>query len=59
MELVEAKLVRLTEAWNSYFFKFRFLRKSIKFNEEVATNYFGDIMPFWTDLRIIRRSWRS
>ena len=49
MELIEAKLDKVTDAWNSYFYKLKFCKKRIHFDQEVATNYYGDIIHYFSD----------
>lgn len=49
MELIKWKLDKITEIWNHYFWNYRFLQKKINFNEEVKTNYYGDILSYFND----------
>lgn len=49
MELAERKLDRIRSAWNDYFLQYAFCQKEINYSEEVATNYFGDVVAYLDD----------
>jgi len=47
--LVEEKLDRIADIWNYFVWDYKFCSRKIKFNEDVKTNYFGDILGYFKD----------
>lgn len=43
------KLERIAEIWNHYIWKYKFCNKQIKFDDDLRTNYFGDILNYFSD----------
>lgn len=43
------KLDRITEIWNHYIWEYKFCSTKIKFNDDVKTNYFGDLLGYFKD----------
>lgn len=43
------KLDRIAEIWNHYIWRYEFCRKQLKFNADLRTNYFGDILNYFSD----------
>ena len=43
------KLDRIAEIWNHYIWKYKYCNKQIKFNDDLRTNYFGDILNYFSD----------
>jgi len=46
---VEDKLDRIANIWNYFIWDYKFCSSKIKFNEDVKTNYFGDILGYFKD----------
>lgn len=46
---VEDKLDRIADIWNYFIWDYKYCSKKIKFNEDVKTNYFGDILGYFKD----------
>lgn len=46
---VEDKLDRIADIWNYFIWDYKFCSNKIKFNEDVKTNYFGDILRYFKD----------
>ena len=46
---VEDKLDRIADVWNYFIWDNKFCSSKIKFNEDVRTNYFGDILSYFKD----------
>jgi len=46
---VEGKLDRIADIWNDFIWDYKFCSNKIKFNDEVKTNYFGDILGYFQD----------
>lgn len=46
---VEDKLDRIADIWNYFIWDYKFCSNKIKFNEDVKTNYFGDILGYFKD----------
>lgn len=46
---VEDKLERIADTWNYFIWEYKFCSNKIKFNEDVKTNYFGDILGYFND----------
>lgn len=49
MELINWKLDKITDVWNHYFWEYKTLQKKINFNSEAKTNYYGEILGYFTD----------
>ena len=50
MDLIpKNKLDRIAEIWNHYIWKYKYCNKQIKFNDDLRTNYFGDILNYFSD----------
>lgn len=47
--IVEDKLDRIADVWNYFVWNYKFCSNKIKFNEDVKTNYFGDILGYFKD----------
>lgn len=48
-EEVEHKLEKTANIWNHFIWEYDFCKKEIKFDFEVQTNYFGDILGYFQD----------
>ena len=46
---VEDRLDRIADIWNYFIWDFKFCSSRIKFNDDVKTNYFGDILGYFND----------
>ena len=46
---VDDKLDRIADIWNYFIWKYKYCSSKIKFNEDVKTNYFGDILGYFKD----------
>jgi len=46
---VEDKLDRIADTWNYFIWDYKYCSNKIKFNEDVKTNYFGDILGYFKD----------
>ncbi|HUH73582.1 MAG TPA: hypothetical protein VLZ75_04160 [Chitinophagales bacterium] len=46
---LDKKLGIITEIWNEYIMQYRFCNSQIKFTPDVQTNYFGDIIKYFSD----------
>ncbi len=49
METIKNSLNQISEAWNSFFLKYKFCQEKINFTEDVETNYYGDIISYFND----------
>jgi len=49
MQTIHDKLEKITDAWNNYFWEYKFCQDQIKFTDEVKTNYYGDILSYFND----------
>lgn len=47
MDLVRTKLERITDFWNNFVWNYKFIRNQIVWNNEVKTNYYGDILNYF------------
>jgi hypothetical protein len=47
--VVEDKLNRIADIWNYFIWDYKFCSSKIKFNDDVKTNYFGDILGYFSD----------
>lgn len=48
-EEVEYKLEQIANIWNHFIWEYNYCKKEIKFDLEVETNYFGDILGYFQD----------
>lgn len=46
---VDDKLNRIADIWNYFIWNYKFCSSKIKFNDDVKTNYFGDILGSFKD----------
>jgi hypothetical protein len=46
---VEEKLDKIADIWNYFIWDYKFCSRRIKFNDDVKTNYFGDILGYFKD----------
>jgi hypothetical protein len=46
---IEDKLDRIADIWNDFIWDYNFCSRKIKFNADVKTNYFGDILGYFKD----------
>jgi hypothetical protein len=46
---VEHKLDIIADIWNDFILEYKFCSGKIKFNDDVKTNYFGDILGYFKD----------
>jgi hypothetical protein len=49
LKVIELKLDKITDIWNNFILKEEFFQKKINFNDDVKTNYFGDILYYFYD----------
>lgn len=49
MQTIDEKLEKITDAWNNYFWEYKFCQDQIKFTDEIKTNYYGDILSYFND----------
>jgi hypothetical protein len=49
MENIKAKLDLITEFWNDFVWKYKMIQSRIVWDEEVKTNYYGDILSYFED----------
>lgn len=49
MDEVEKRLHEITDVWNSYFLNYKYCQSKIKFNTEVESNYYGNILHYLLD----------
>ena len=49
MDTIKEKLNRITNFWNHFIWESKLLQKQIRFNEDVKTNYYGDILVYFDD----------
>lgn len=43
------KLDKIADIWNNFILEYKFCNNKIKFNDEIKTNYFGDILGYFYD----------
>lgn len=48
-EEIDAILNKIYNAWNSYLFKYKFCFSKLNSGDDLKTNYFGDLMGYFTD----------
>jgi hypothetical protein len=49
MQSIGDKLEKITDAWNNYFWEYKFCQNQIKFTDDIKTNYYGDILSYFND----------
>lgn len=49
MNIVEKKLDKITKFWNHYVWNYEIIQKRVLWNNEVKTNYYGDILAYFSD----------
>ncbi|MDP4284022.1 MAG: hypothetical protein Q8891_06335 [Bacteroidota bacterium] len=49
MQTIDDKLEKITDAWNNYFWEYKFCQDQINFTDEIKTNYYGDILSYFND----------
>ncbi|TPG65561.1 hypothetical protein [Hymenobacter nivis] len=47
--LLHKKLDRISDIWNNYIWEYKFCNSRIKFTLDVRSNYFGDILRYFSD----------
>lgn len=47
METHSAHIEKIRHCWNYYFWDFKYCQSRIRFDEEIKTNYFGDILSYF------------
>jgi hypothetical protein len=56
MKIVKNNLEQIADFWNSYVLEFKLIQNQIRWDSEVKTNYFGDILNYFTDtFELIKR----
>jgi hypothetical protein len=48
-KIVDKKLDRISDIWNHYILEYKFCSSKIKFTTDVKSNYFGDILGYFSD----------
>ena len=46
---IEFKLNKISDIWNRFIWDYRYCSNKIKFDDDVKTNYFGDILGYFQD----------
>lgn len=55
IERLDKKLQRIADIWDHYIWNYNFCSSKIRFNEDLKTNYFGDILANFSDtFRVLR-----
>lgn len=49
MIIQKRKLENIARIWNDYIWEYRFCQSQINFDEEIRTNYFGNILAYFQD----------
>jgi hypothetical protein len=49
MEVLKNKLERITDFWNDFVWDYKIIQNCIVWNEEVKTNYYGDILSYFNE----------
>jgi len=49
MDLAKNKLDRITAFWNNYVWNYKTIQKKVLWNAEVKTNYYGDILSYFSN----------
>jgi hypothetical protein len=47
--ILDQKLHKISNIWNNYILKYKFCNSKIKFTPDVQSNYFGDILSYFSD----------
>ncbi len=48
-DLIEKKLDKIADIWNSFILEYKFCNSKIKYTEDIKSNYFGDILHYFSD----------
>ena len=48
-DILGKKLDRISDIWNHYIWEYKFCSSKIKFTTDVRSNYFGDILSYFSD----------
>ena len=43
------KLRKIAHIWDDYIFEYKFFDSKFRFNDDIKTNYFGDILHYFSD----------
>ena len=46
---IETKLTTISDIWNNYIWEYQVCNHKIKFTKDIQSNYFGDILFYFTD----------
>ena len=46
---IEFKLDKISDIWNYFIWDYRYCSSKIKFDDDIKTNYFGDILGYFQD----------
>lgn len=49
MEIIKTKLERITDFWNDFVWDYKAIQGCIVWNDDVKTNYYGDILSYYND----------
>ncbi|MCK6608515.1 MAG: hypothetical protein L6Q46_09475 [Flavobacterium sp.] len=49
MEILKNKLERITEFWNDFVWEYKTIQNCILWNDEIKTNYYGDILSYFNE----------
>ena len=53
---IKFKLDKIADIWNYFIWDYRYCSSKIKFNDDVKTNYFGDILDYFQDTLEVHRT---
>ncbi|MBS4065492.1 MAG: hypothetical protein KGZ74_13080 [Chitinophagaceae bacterium] len=48
-DVLDKKLDKISDIWNNYIWEYKFCNSKIKFTPDVKSNYFGDILSYFSD----------
>jgi len=48
-DALDNKLDKISDIWNNYIWEYKFCNSKIKFTPDVKSNYFGDILSYFSD----------
>ena len=48
-DVLDKKLDKISNIWNNYIWEYKFCNSKIKFTTDVKSNYFGDILSYFSD----------
>ena len=48
-DVLDKKLDKISDFWNNYIWEYKFCNSKIKFTPDVQSNYFGDILRYFSD----------